>query len=171
MINDEASKLSFRIPETKDGNDIWQLVKKVGSLDVNSAYSYMMLCDMFGDTCCVAEQTGGLGGFVSAFRKPREPETLFIWQIAVEPALRGKGIGGKLLRELLRRKENRDIQFVEATIGPDNIASRQLFLRLAKELKGECTLSKYYSSEWFAEEHDDELLLRIGPILKSVSAN
>lgn len=161
-INQTPHRL--RRPETDDGTDVWKLVKRAGNLDVNSVYSYLMLCEMFRDTCCVAFQDERLYGFVSGFRKPAEPNTLFIWQIAVDPLLRGNGIGGKMLRELLAREENRDIQYVEASISPHNPASRQLFIRLAEKLGTECAVSAHYSAAMFPEPHDEELLFRIGPI-------
>ncbi|MCR2802810.1 diaminobutyrate acetyltransferase [Paenibacillus soyae] len=164
MIDKNEAQLSCRKPDASDGQSVWKLVKRSGGLDVNSAYSYIMLCDMFRDTCCVVKEDERTLGFVSAFRKPSEPQTLFVWQIAVDPILRGNGIGSKLLNELLSREENQDIRYVEATVGPDNIASRQLFIRLAKTLGAECGISEQYGTDLFPESHEAELLLRIGPI-------
>lgn len=162
----DQMQVYLRKPEAEDGTDVWGLIKQSGSLDVNSAYSYLMLCEMFRDTCCVAVQHDRLCGFVSGFRKPAEPETLFIWQIAVDSQLRGSGVGGKLLSELLSREENQDIRYVEATISPNNTASRQLFVRLAEKLGTDCAISEHYSANMFPENHDAELLFRIGPIRK-----
>lgn len=156
--------LLFRKPEKEDGTNVWKLIKRTGNLDVNSSYSYLMLCDMFRDTCCVAVHNERLCGFASGFRKPAEPDTLFIWQIAVDPLLRGNGIGGKLLGELLKRDENRGIRYIEATIGPNNLASRQLFIRLAEKLGSTCIIREHYNADMFPESHEEELLFRIGPI-------
>ena len=56
---------------------------------------------MFGSTCVIAEKEGHIAGFVSAVIKPDQPGTLFVWQIAVDPMERGKGLGKAMLRELL----------------------------------------------------------------------
>lgn len=164
LINKNETELAFRKPEASDGQAVWKLVKRAGGLDVNSAYSYILLSDMFRDTCCVVMQDERTLGFVSAFRKPTGQRTLFVWQIAVDPTLRGNGIGSKLLKELLLREENHDIRYVEATIGPDNLASRQLFIRLANTFGAECNISEQYAASLFPESHNDELLYRIGPL-------
>lgn len=168
----DALKVHYRKPEARDGKDMWALAKDSGSLDLNSAYSYLMLCEMFKDTCCIAEIEGDAVAFVSGFHKPSERETLFIWQIAVSKQMRGNGIATTLLKRLLARNENRGIRFIEATVGPDNLASRQMFLRLADELKATSKMSEQFSSDLFPdqESHAAELLIRIGPIPMSNKA-
>jgi L-2,4-diaminobutyric acid acetyltransferase len=168
VYTNNQTQIRLRRPEAEDGTDVWRLVKRAGNLDVNSVYSYLMLCEMFRDTCCVAVQDDRLCGFVSGFRKPADPDTLFIWQIAVDPLLHGNGIGGNLLRELLTREENHGIRYVEATISPNNLASRQLFIRTAEKLGTGCAISEHYNASMFPETHDAELLFRIGPIKMKV---
>ncbi|MFC5651080.1 diaminobutyrate acetyltransferase [Paenibacillus solisilvae] len=155
-------------PSASDGVRVWRLVKEVGSLDLNSVYSYIMLCDIFRDTCILAVKDDAVIGFVSAYRRPDRPQTLFVWQIAVASSLRGRGLGKRMLRELLGRKENADIRYVESTIGPDNTASWRLFLRLADEKGGQSDVSECYPAKFFPEvsAHEPELLLRIGPFIK-----
>lgn len=166
MRETTARSIRYRLPVTKDGSEAWKLVRDSGGLDLNSEYSYLMLCDLFRDTCRIAECEGKLVGFVSAFRKPGDSRTLFVWQIAVDPGLRGYGIGKKLLLELLGDNAHAEIRFLEATIGPRNIPSRRLFLGLSQSLGAECSIASQYGSELFAgpESHEDELLFRIGPI-------
>ncbi|WP_108992911.1 diaminobutyrate acetyltransferase [Paenibacillus agaridevorans] len=165
MKRREPPAILYRRPEPKDGSEVWRLVRDSGGLDLNSAYSYLMLCDMFRDTCCIAQSEDRIVGFVSAFRKPADEQTLFVWQIAVDGGLRGRGVGRQLLRELTDRKENAGIRYLEATIGPNNIPSRSLFLGMAQSLNAECTMASKYESGLFPnpEGHDDELLFRIGP--------
>lgn len=164
MSSNNQIAVVYRRPTVEDGPHIWRMIKRAGGLDVNSAYSYLMLCDMFGKTCCVAEQDGRICGFLSAFRKPEQSDSLFVWQIAVDPVLRGNGIGATLLKEVLAREENDNIRYLEATISPDNVASRSLFMALARELEGECHISERYGSSLFPEAHETELLFRVGPI-------
>ncbi|RJE90243.1 diaminobutyrate acetyltransferase [Paenibacillus sp. 1011MAR3C5] len=161
------SAVDYRKPTVQDGQDIWRLIKRAGGLDLNSAYCYLMLCDMFSETCCIAERDGRLSGFLSAFRKPEEPDTLFVWQIAVDPVLRGNGIGGALLKEVLSRSSNKGIRYLEATISPGNIASRSLFMAMARGLECECKISELYEASMFPDNHEIELIYRIGPFSES----
>ena len=56
-------------------------------------------------------------------------QTVLVMEIVVEPNSRNRGIGAKLLRELLTRKEilGFAIEKSEAVIFPSNIASRKAF--------------------------------------------
>jgi len=158
--------IRFRSPDKKDGASIWQLIKETGALDVNSAYCYILLSDYFRDTCIIAEDEEGIIGFISAFRAPAKPDTLFLWQIAVSPSKQRKGIARMMVKELLSYEYCQAIRFVEATVSPSNIASRGLFLRLAKDYTTECQLSQGYTASMFPFEinHEEELLFRLGPL-------
>ncbi|MFC0331399.1 diaminobutyrate acetyltransferase [Paenibacillus sepulcri] len=152
-------------PSASDGKQVWQLVKDAGTLDLNSVYSYIMLCDVFRDTCVIAVQEERIVGFMSAYKRPDQPDTLFIWQAVVGSAWQGNGLGKKMLRELLSREENGPIRFVEATIGPDNMASQRMLMGLGEENGGQCHITEYYPAAYFPEEsdHEPELLFRVGP--------
>jgi L-2,4-diaminobutyric acid acetyltransferase len=164
-LNDRCTgnpNVLIRMPSAHDGAKVWELVKHTRVLDVNSAYSYIMLCDLFKGTCAVAEQSGEIVGFVSSFQLAERRNALFIWQIAVTETLRGQGIGLSLLKELLSRQENAEIRSIEATISPSNVSSGSLFGRLATELGS--TLEQYngYSSHLFPDgAHEDENWIRI----------
>lgn len=162
----EKTQVKFRTPVVQDGQAMWKLAKESQSLDLNSAYSYLMLCEMFKETCCIAEHENRAVGFVSGFHKPLERDTLFIWQIAVSKSLQGQGIARMMLRQLLARDENSGVRYIEASVGPDNLASRKLFLGLAAELGAECALTELFKAELFPDSntHADEILFRIGPI-------
>lgn len=162
-----SSKITIRKPIPQDGAAVWQLVKHAGSLDLNSPYAYLMACEMFADTSAVACVDDDVVGFATGFRKPQHPDTLFIWQIGIDPVYRGQGIGKQLLKNVIQQEKNHRIHYVEATIGPYNTASRQLFLRLADELDTPCFVTNHYEPNWFPTDtpHDAELLYRIGPLL------
>lgn len=158
------SKIQFRTPRPEDGRKIWALVDSTGVLDLNSAYSYMMLCKYFPDTCAVAEKDGKLVGFVSAFHSPNDPKTIFVWQVAVALSERRKGLGIRLLKEVLGREACRELRYLETTISPSNIASQTLFHTLARDLKAPCRVMNGFSAHLFpAGAHEDEPLYRIGP--------
>lgn len=162
----EAGRIQIRAPLAEDGSLIWKLVADSGNLDVNSAYCYMLLCEYFRDTCLVAEEDGTIVGFVSAFLRPDRRDTLFVWQIAVAGAHRGRGIARTLLHKLVNGKACRSVRTVEATVSPSNTASRRLFASLAETLACAHTVTKGFPSSFFPQEHshEEEPLIRVGPI-------
>jgi len=165
-IQEQLKKTTLRHPRTTEGTAVWTFIREVGNLDLNSAYCYMMLCDYFKDTCLIAEQGGELIGFVSAFRPPGKPDTLFIWQVAVAASERGKGLSRTMIDELVTLSNTDGNLFIEATISPSNLASHGLFSSLAKRYHAELVITDGYSAQWFPAEssHEDELLYQVGPI-------
>lgn len=161
---DVSEKLHFREPRVEDGDQVWTLVKEAQILDLNSSYSYLMLCKFFRDTCVVAECNNKVVGFVSAFRPPTDDQSIFVWQVVVDRSQRGKGLASRLLKEVLRREACKEVRYVTATISPSNEPSQGLFKRLAKDMNTECQVSEFFSEEMFpGEGHEKELLFRIGP--------
>ncbi|CAM4201699.1 diaminobutyrate acetyltransferase [Paenibacillus alkaliterrae] len=158
--------IQVRATTESDGSAVWRLIKEAGTLDLNSSYCYIMLCDIFKETCAVACRSTEIIGFMSAYRRPDKSDTLFVWQVAVNEHARGRGIAKAMLQELLDRKENKHIRFVEATVGPDNIPSGKLFTGLAGEHGTECKVVEHYGQNLFPEgmNHEPELLYRIGPL-------
>lgn len=168
-----TDRLEIRSAEAADGSAVWQLVKDAGTLDVNSPYCYIMLCDIFRDTCAAAVIGEELVGFMSGYRRPDRPDTLFIWQVAVHPKARGRGIAKAMLKELLNREEQQAVKYVEATIGPANTASRRLFSGFAADRGTQCRITEQYGPELFpsAATHEPELLFRIGPMHSAETRN
>ncbi len=159
------STLTYRKPTAQDGQQVWQLVKDTGVLDLNSSYAYIMFCDYFADTCTVAEEAGKIVGFVSAFRSPKNPSALFVWQVAVDASQRGKGVATSLIQDVLKRESCQDVSALELTISPSNEASQSLFKRIARELNCEIKVSEGYPAAWFpGGAHEDEDVYQIGPI-------
>ncbi|WP_342707307.1 diaminobutyrate acetyltransferase [Marininema mesophilum] len=159
--------VTFRKPTEEDGTAIWQLIKETGVLDLNSSYSYLMLCKYFADTCVIAEEQGdrGVVGFVSAFIQPESPDVIFVWQVAVDHSQRGKGLAKSLLRDLLARDACANVRYLEATISPSNNASQSLFEGLARDIRTNCDTSVCFPEELFPDEgHESEWTYRIGPI-------
>lgn len=154
-----------RVPRVSDGKGIHDLIRSCPPLDVNSSYCYLLLCKHFADTCVLAEDAGDVVGFVSAYRKPRAPDTIFVWQVAVGPRARGAGLGARMLLELLNRSSCASVRVLETTISPENEASWALFGSLARKLGSPMTRGTLFQEEDFGDErHDAEILLRIGPI-------
>ncbi|MFD1360120.1 diaminobutyrate acetyltransferase [Lentibacillus salinarum] len=163
----EDDDLGFRKPTKDDGADVWELIKHTGVLDLNSSYSYLMWCEIFSETSIVVENEGEIVGFISGFIHPDQPDTLFIWQVAVDESERGNGLATRMLYQLLKREGCEDVNYVEATVSPSNIASQQLFKGLAKKLRTKCVIHDYFTSNDFPKEgHEDERLFKIGPVQK-----
>lgn len=165
ITKDIKTAFKFRNPNKYDGAAVWELIKGTGVLDLNSSYSYLMWCEVFSETSVVALKEDEIVGFISGFNHPDTPNTLFIWQVAVNESERGMGLGTKMLFELLNRNNSDDVHYVEATVSPSNAASQHLFKGLAKKLDTNCVIGDYFSSGDFPQEgHEDELLFKIGPI-------
>lgn len=159
-----SKELILRRPEVSDGAKISDLVEACKPLDRNSVYSYLLLCHHFADTCIVAELKGDIVAFLSGYRPPDREEVIFIWQVAVDPGMRGLGLGKLLLEEVLRRPAVINCRFLETTITPSNEASQRLFASLARDLEARCTVSSCFSDEHFGHgNHEAEHLFRIGP--------
>lgn len=158
------NKVLLRQPQVADGTSIWRLVRDTGVLDVNSPYSYLMLCKFFSDTCVVAEHDGQIVGFVSAFRLPANQETLFVWQVVVAESQRGNGLGKALLQELIGREVCKNVRYLEATVSPSNRLSQALFRGLARDFATCCEVSECFPANLFPEgTHESEMTFRIGP--------
>ena len=159
-----SKEFVFRKPEVSDGAKIFGLVEACKPLDRNSVYSYLLLCHHFAETCVVAELEGEIVAFLSGYCPPDREDVFFVWQVAVDPQMRGRGLGKLLLTEALRRPAAKRCNFLETTITPSNDASQRLFTTLARDLKARCTVASCFSTEHFGQEnHEAEHLFRIGP--------
>ena len=160
-----TARLEMRAARREDAAEIWRLVKATGVLDLNSPYCYLLACEELGETCLVAREGERLAGFVVALRPPRRPDAVFVWQVAVDASQRGRGLGRRLLRELLALPGCADARWLEATVTPSNEASRALFRAFAREAGADCSVAPGFSSEDFPESgHEAEDLFRIGPL-------
>jgi L-2,4-diaminobutyric acid acetyltransferase len=154
----------LRTPAREDGAAVWQLVGDTGGLEQNSAYAYLLLCTHFRDTCVVAERDGALLGCVLAYRPPREPDCVFVWQVGVAPAARGQGLGGDMLDAVVDLPACRDVQFMTASVAANNRASRALFAGFARRRNAALTEQAFLPAECFPNSHAAEPLLKIGPL-------
>ncbi|MGM0585721.1 MAG: diaminobutyrate acetyltransferase [Pseudomonadota bacterium] len=154
--------LILRAPTPEDGADVWELIRDSGPLDENSLYCNLVQCEHFADTCVIAELEGEIVGWVSGLIPPQEPETLFIWQVAVSRKARGMGVARRMLEHLLARPSCEDVTQIKTTITADNEASWALFNSFADKL--DATLERdahYEKEEHFAGRHDTEYMVTI----------
>lgn len=157
----QAPVATFRHTELADGATLWRLARDSKTLDLNTSYAYVMWADQFSQSTLIAEVDGVPAGFLLGFRPPKNPDALFVWQIAVAERFRGMGLAGRLLLELARRM---GVRHVEATVAPDNLASQKLFRGFARRTDCECQESPYIETEHFPDSgHPPEHSFRIGP--------
>ena len=127
--------VKFRQPTDEDGYPLHQLVARCQPLDTNSVYCNLLQCTDFADTAIAAENAQGeLVGFISGYCPPARPDTLFVWQVAVDSSMRGQGLALRMLLALVARLAPHGVQYIETTITPDNAASQALFLKAFKQL-------------------------------------
>lgn len=167
----QADGLTFRPPGVADAADVWRLSRKAGALDENSPYAYLLVCSHFAATSTVAtDGSGKIVGFASCYRPPTSPEAVFVWQIAIDPEMQGRGLGRRLLDAALDQPANRDASFVEATVTESNEPSTRLFRSLAARRDTGCDVSVMFPADAFPDGgHQAELLFRIGPIRSEMS--
>lgn len=155
----------FRRPTVADGVRVHALIAGCPPLDSNSMYCNLLQCSHFAETCVLAENEGDIAAFLSAYRKPHDPEVMFIWQIAVAAKYRGLGLASRMLDALMRRSPANHVSYIETSITPSNQASANLFERFAQKQAATLTKSVLFSkAEHFGGQHDDEVLFRIGPL-------
>jgi len=158
-------------PSKKDGAAIWRIARDSRKLDLNSSYAYLLWCHDFADTSAVARVGGEVVGFVIGYRRPAAPDTVVVWQIAVDASQRGRGTAGALLDalvgDLVDDRDKGGVRYVETTITPDNDASNALFCSLASRWGAEMNVAGEFEAGEFPDEHDTEVLYRIGPFTRA----
>ena len=159
-------QLVIRKPEDEDGFDVHNLIASCPPLDRNSMYCNLLQCKHFSNTSVIAldEHSQEVLGFISAYIKPSDSDTLFVWQVAVSEKARGQGLAKKMLLHILERDTHHALSYIETTITDNNPGSWALFTSLSKELQTELARSELFTKELhFQGVHDTENLVRIGP--------
>lgn len=159
----DEDPLLLRQPTVNDGAAVYELIQACPPLDLNSNYVYLLLCTHFASSCIVAQRSNQIVGFISAYPHPEQPNTLFVWQVAVHESMRGQGLAHYMLEQLLVRPHLAPIEFIETTVDPDNHASRRLFQKLAQQHQTELVELSFLEREHFVKPQV-EPLLRIGPL-------
>ena len=156
--------IELRHPLLEDGMAVHRLIERCPPLDPNSSYCNLLQCSHFSQTSVAAESAGELVGFISGYLQPQRPDTLFIWQVAVDARARGVGLASRMLLEILSRSACAGVCYLETTITADNQPSWALFQGLAKRLSAECNAGEWMDRQrHFDGQHDSEQLVRIGP--------
>jgi len=165
----DVSRLVMRPPGIEDGPAIYRLIANSPPLDLNSPYAYFLQALHFSDTCLLAEDSGSVAAYVSAYVPRNSKDTLFVWQVATHPDWRGQGLARLLICNLLARHP--ELRWLETTIGPSNLASQTLFQGVARVTHAGIQVQPCFATDLFraalpdsAAEHEAEMLYRIGPI-------
>lgn len=151
----------FRRPTTADGKALWRMARDSRVLDLNASYAYLLWCRDFAGTSVLATVGDRPAGFVSGYRRPDAPDTLMVWQVAVDAEHRGRRLASGMLDALVDRVAPASL---ETTITADNVASIGLFTRFADERGASVEREPVFDAEHFPDGHDAELLFRIGPL-------
>ena len=168
----DMSMTTFRKPVSTDGQPLNELVDHCPPLDTNSTYCNLLQCTHFADTSIAAIKVDAdsgdeaLVGFISGYIPPSRPNTLFVWQVAVDASCRGQGLALRMLMALIERcRSEKSIDYIETTITPGNTASEALFSRAYQRLNAPIEKTVLFSRKaHFADQHDDEMLWRGGPM-------
>jgi diaminobutyrate acetyltransferase len=158
--------VTLRRPTDGDGYPLHELVARCQPLDTNSAYCNLLQCTDFADTAIAAVNADSqLVGFISGYCPPSRPDTLFVWQVAVDASMRGQGLALRMLMALITRAaREQGVRYLETTISPDNGASQALFKKAFAKLEVDySTRTLFARAEHFAGKHEDEVLYRAGP--------
>ena len=161
---DVLTDITYRPATASDGVAVWRAVQQAGTLEVNTAYFYLIFCSDFSDTCLIAEHDGEIAGVLIGYHPPREPDTAFCWQIGIVPSWQGKGLGRRMLSAWLALPANQGVQWLTATVADDNPASDRLFQSFARDLNVTCSIQPHFTQALLQPGHRPEPLYRIGPI-------
>lgn len=153
--------IKIRKPVLKDGKEIYKLVENSKVLDLNSEYLYLLQTTHFDQYCAVAIKENQIVGFVSGYVLPKDTDILFIWQVAVDSSIKGQGMAGKMIMEILKRDHLQNIKEIHTTISPSNKASQRVFEKLCEQLKGSYTKEVMFGVDHFHHSHEDEVLYKI----------
>ncbi|WP_436838567.1 diaminobutyrate acetyltransferase [Nocardia nova] len=161
---DTSDPAVIRAPRVTDGATMWQIAVDSQVLDANTSYAYLLWCRDFHATSVVAEIDSQTAGFVTGYLRPQAPDTLFIWQVAVDHAFRGRGVGVAMLDHLVEQVAEQGVSVLETTVSPDNEASIAMFSSLARRRGAEIIRQVLFEPKDFPDGHESEDLYRIAPL-------
>ncbi len=160
LLNDVV----IRPPCVTDGASVNALIARCPPLDRNSLYCNLLQCAHFSATSALAEQEGKVIGFASGYRLPDEPETLFIWQVAVDRIARGRALGKHLILDILSRPVCAGVSMLKTTVTQSNSASQAMFDKTAAVLDAPHRRTLLFDRDrHLGGSHSSEFLISIGP--------
>lgn len=162
--SDTDEPLSIAAPDGEDGSDVHDLIAACPPLDTNSLYANLIQCSHFARTCALARSGDQAVGWVSGHILPAEPDTFFLWQVAVHERGRGQRLAHRMVADIFSRPECAGIRKMKTTITRDNDASWGLFRSIARALDARMSESEGFDEQrHFRGRHASEILVTIGP--------
>lgn len=156
--------VEFRRPTVEDGQALWRIARDSKVLDLNSSYTYLMWTRDFAATSIVAVVDGEPGGFITGYLRPDQPDTVMVWQVAVDAEHRGRKLARRMLDQLVDGLSGLNVTRMETTITADNEASIALFSSFAAARGARMEREPIFPAQLFPDGHETELLFRIGPL-------
>lgn len=159
----DDSPVHLRRPTVEDGAALWRIARDSRTLDLNASYAYLLWCRDFAATSVVATVEGQPAGFVTGYRRPDRPDTLMVWQVAVDERHRGRRIARRMLDAVVDGASP-PVSVLETTITADNHASIGLFSGFAESRGAVVEREPVFDRPHFPDEHPSELLFRVSPL-------
>ena len=156
--------MELRTPEIEDARESFRIARNEPNIDANTEYYYMIWYRDFSETSLVAVSEGKQIGYLTAFISPKNPDTLFIWQIATMPHHGVPNLGIKMMTHVVDKAKRKGVEYVEATVSPDNRPINYVMRLLAKRLAANYSTSMLFNPDAFEGSHEAELMYRIGPL-------
>lgn len=167
-----SDSIQLRHPRPSDGPRIYDLIAECAPLEQNSLYANVLQCTHFSDTCLIAESAGTAVGWVSGYRLPDDPETLFVWQVAVASQMRGRGLGKKLLSALTAQAVLAGVSRIETTITSSNDPSWALFEAFADDHSAALKRTPHFGrNTHFGGRHETEHLVTVAPLMPGIPSH
>lgn len=164
-----AAGVTISAPDSADGPHLWRLARDCRVLDLNSRYAYLLWCREFAGTSAVARVDGTVSGFVTGFLRPQAPDTVMVWQVAVDVAHRGRNLASRMLHAVVDRLSPQGVRWLHTTISPSNHASIRLFSALARDRGTGIERRDLFAPGDFSSQepgdHEAEDLYVIGPFM------
>ncbi len=159
-----APNLQIVPPVAEDAAEIHSLIAACPPLDGNSLYANLIQATHFAQSCAVARMDGRIVGWISGHLPPGREATFFLWQVAVHPDARGTGLARRMLAQILSRKQQSGVTWIETSITRENVSSWALFRSIASWLRAPLQETPWFDRErHFGGRHDTEHLVTIGP--------
>jgi ribosomal protein S18 acetylase RimI-like enzyme len=126
-LSEELQMTTIRLAQTKDATAVVRLISEMARVDGDSSpidqeyVAYYLSCPH--SYVLLAEEEGQVIGLLSYSIRPNlyhAGDACFIEQLIVQENARGRGVGGALVEELLRRLAALDCVEVSVSAMPDN---------------------------------------------------
>lgn len=162
----------LRSPEAADVDRIEDLMEEFTSRDFSSLKGDLVYNPAFRETSVVAELEGKIVGFVSAYRLPFDPETLFIWHVDVAESARDTGLSSLMLGHLMRQLSCVEVRRVQTAIPQCDERAWALFRRFARWQRSRMEIQPFITQALtpFARHEVDHLVtIRLKDAVRSAA--